>query len=227
MTYTIFLMYFSRALMLLLVLPLREVAKGLVAKWRGDDTAERQGRITLNPFAHLDPMGSLLIFLTGFGWGKPLPMNPSRMRNPRASIALISLAGPMANLITALVCALIHCLMRCSEAVIIDINSGEVTPIICIMYILECLVSIGVGLAVFHLLPLPQMDGFNILRYVAGNKFERWYYANYRQFNTISMIVLLVLFVLPSDINPLIYIMSAVENLLWKSVNWIVVLRWS
>ena len=93
-----FLKYFSRIVTLLLVLPLHEAAHAFVAYRFGDDTAARQGRLTVNPFAHLDPIGSLLIVLTGFGWAKPVPINPMRMKKYRAGIALTALAGPVSNL---------------------------------------------------------------------------------------------------------------------------------
>ena len=83
-----FLEYFSRALMILLILPLHELAHGFVAKKLGDDTAELSGRITLNPLAHIDPIGSLLLLFTGFGWAKPVPVNPLRMKNPRKGMTL-------------------------------------------------------------------------------------------------------------------------------------------
>ena len=107
-----FLKYFSRVITLLLVIPLHEAAHGLVAKWLGDATAERQGRITLTPFAHLDPIGSLLMIFTGFGWAKPVPVNPVRMKKYRAGFALTALAGPVSNLLAAFVAGLIYGFMK-------------------------------------------------------------------------------------------------------------------
>ena len=108
MDITVFIKYFSRIITMLLVLPLHESAHALVAKWFGDDTAERQGRISLNPLAHLDPFGGLLMVLTGFGWAKPVPINPLRMKKYRAGISLTALAGPVSNLLAAFVAGIVY-----------------------------------------------------------------------------------------------------------------------
>lgn len=222
-----FFKYFARVLMLLLVLPLREAAVGLVAKWQGDDTAEREGRITLNPFVHLDFIGSLLILLIGFGWGKPLPVNPNRMKNYRRGMLLTSLAGPVTNFLAAFICCLINSLMLCSESVLESLASSSVTPVSCIQIVLSFLFQINVCLGVISILPIPPMEGFNILRCFAGNKFERWYFTNQRNINIAAMLILLILFTLPDAINPLIYLIVKAENLISLTTSWIPALRWS
>ena len=93
----------ARIVIILLVLPLHEFAHGWVARKCGDDTAEAAGRLTLNPLAHVDPFGAVLLLLTGFGWAKPVPINPARMNHPRKGIIWTSLAGPLSNLLAALV----------------------------------------------------------------------------------------------------------------------------
>ena len=93
----------ARVVIVLLILPLHEFAHGWVARKFGDDTAEAAGRLTVNPIAHLDPFGSVLLLFTGFGWAKPVPINPARMRNPRQGVIWTSLAGPLSNLLAALV----------------------------------------------------------------------------------------------------------------------------
>lgn len=212
----IFLEYFSGLLMLLLVLPLREAAKGLVAKWQGDDTAEREGRITLNPFVHLDFIGSLMILLIGFGWTKPLPINPRNFKNFRRGMLLTSLTGPVTNLVAAFFCSIGYRIIFSFENVAATIN-----PLSCLGIILSFLFSINVCLGVIGLLPLPQMDGFNILRCFTGHKFERWYFTNYRTINIVSMVVILLLFTLPSGVNPLMYLISAVSSLINLSTSWV------
>ena len=99
-----FLKYFSRALMLLLIMPVTNSVRGLVAKRMGDDTSDRQGRITLNPFVHLDLLGSLCIMLVGFGWSKPMPIDPAKMKNRKTGIVAVSAAGPLSHLISAILC---------------------------------------------------------------------------------------------------------------------------
>ena len=113
-----FMKYFSRIATILLVIPIHESAHGLMAKWLGDDTALRQGRISLNPFVHLDPLGTVLMVLGGFGWAKPVPVNPVRFKHYRAGFALTALAGPVSNLIASFLAAL-------AFAIILQTKSGE------------------------------------------------------------------------------------------------------
>ncbi len=216
-----FLRFFSRALMLLLVMPISRYARARVAYAMGDDTAALQGRMTLNPFAHLDPVGSLLMFLTGFGWGRPMDINPVRFRNYRKGVILVSLAGPAANLIVGFVCALIYNIMLCFDGVMLNLYSGAITPVWCLMYIIYCLFSLNVSIAVFYLLPVPPMDGFTILRFCAGGKFQQWYYQNQYTFNKIATISVLVIILLPPSINPFVYLTSFIQDLVMLTVSWI------
>ena len=111
--FELFLKYFSRALMILLVMPVINSVRGLVAKSQGDDTAEQAGRITLNPFMHLDPIGSLAILLCGFGWSKPMPFNVNRMKDMKKGIILLSLSGPLTHFASAILCDLVMNIMLC------------------------------------------------------------------------------------------------------------------
>ena len=138
---------------MLLVLPLHESAHALVAKWFGDDTAERQGRISLNPLAHLDPFGGLLMVLTGFGWAKPVPINPLRMKKYRAGISLTALAGPVSNLLAAFVAGIAYNIIICTKSGLVALVSSEVTTMSCVLLLLSFLFQVNVGLAVFNLIP--------------------------------------------------------------------------
>lgn len=216
----IFFRLFSRALMLLLVLPLVNSVKGIVASKLGDDTADREGRITLNPVAHLDMLGSLCILLTGFGWSKPLPINYSRMRNVRQGVILISLAGPMTHFVSALVCKMI-CFFITH---FMSFGSDGVTPGFCLSLVFYYLGWINVCLGTIHILPLPPMDGFNLLQQFAGAKFNSWYYSNYRKINQISYYILMGLFFIGPltryVINPLGWLISLIDNLLSLMLIW-------
>ena len=99
----ILMMLIARVIIILLILPLHEFAHAWVARLCGDDTADSKGRLTLNPFSHVDPFGAISLLLTGFGWAKPVPINPNRMRNPRTGVIWTSLAGPASNLLIAFV----------------------------------------------------------------------------------------------------------------------------
>lgn len=215
-----FLEIFSRLLTLLLVIPVHEAAHGLMAKWLGDDTAERQGRITLNPFAHLDPIGIILMLLTGFGWAKPVNVNPLRMKKYRAGFALTALAGPVSNLLAAFVAGLVYNILLATEAGLNAMVSASISPLYCLMLILNFLFSINIGLAIFNLIPVPPLDGFNILRYFTSERVDRWFYMHQRE---ISIIFLILIFVV--DI-PLGFLTTKVGDLLWNAVDWIPAMRW-
>ncbi len=225
----LFIRLLSRALMLLLVLPLTNSARGLVAKWMGDDTADREGRITLNPLAHLDLLGSLAIMLCGFGWSKPMPISPTRMRNYKLGVIMISLTGPVTHFISAIICYAVCYSMICADNIANAWNEfsyyGIVSPVACLILLIQLLANINVCLGVINILPLPPMDGFNILHQFAGSKFNRWYYTNYRMINQVSLFILLGLFIIGDVtdglIDPLGWLIGIVDSLLRLTVSWI------
>lgn len=212
----VFLQFFSRALMLFLVLPITNFVKGLVAKALGDDTAEREGRITLNPMAHLDLLGSLAIMLCGFGWSKPMPINFTRMKDTRKGILFISLTGPLTHYVMAVIC------LNLSEIVA---YTAQGTAAVAIYFILYFLASINICLGTINLLPIPPMDGFNILNHFAPPKFHNWYFRNYRQINQWSTIILLALFFMPrltmGYFDPLGWIINAISTLFSYTTAWV------
>lgn len=214
---SLFLTFFSRALMLFLVLPVTNSVKGLVAKALGDDTAEIQGRITLNPMAHLDLLGSLAIMLCGFGWSKPLPINFNRMRDTRKGILILSLTGPATYYLMAIIC-----MNLCS--IILYTSSGSIA-VTAIALILSFLANINICLGTIHLLPIPPMDGFNILNHFAPPKFHNWYFRNYRQINQWSTYILLGLFFMDTLtrglIDPLGWLINLVYSLLSLTSAWV------
>lgn len=215
--------------MLLLVLPVTNYVKGSVARWLGDDTAEREGRITLNPLVHLDPLGSLAIMVCGFGWSKPMPYTPTRFKNYRLGVITLSLAGPLTYFISAIICYAAINLMLCSreisEACVDFSHYGIVSPVACIILLIRLLANINVCLGVIHILPIPPMDGFIILQQFAGRKFNRWYFSNYRIIHQVSTIILLGLFFIgdatDGAINPLGWLINIVDVLLRLTVSWI------
>ena len=102
----------ARVFVVFCTLPVHEYAHALVATKLGDDTARLKGRLTLAPLAHIDVMGAVMIFLVGFGYAKPVPVNPRRFKNPRAGMALTALAGPLSNIIMALIFMILSNLCR-------------------------------------------------------------------------------------------------------------------
>ena len=226
MDITVFIKYFSRIIAMLLVLPLHESAHALVAKWFGDDTAERQGRISLNPLAHLDPFGGLLMVLTGFGWAKPVPINPLRMKKYRAGISLTALAGPVSNLLAAFVAGIAYNIIICTKSGLMALVSSEVTTMSCVLLLLSFLFQVNVGLAVFNLIPIPPLDGYNVLSYFTSEKVDRWFYRHQREVTFAFIVVILGLSYIPSAHNPLYIVTDFVSNALWKAVSWIPRVKW-
>lgn len=134
---------------LILAVTIHEFAHALTAEKLGDATPRLLGRVSLNPLAHLDPLGSLFILLSGFGWGKPVPINPLNFQSPARDSALVSLAGPAANLTLA---SLVALLLKSQLA------AGQ-----SLLAFLLTLISINVALAVFNLLPIFPLDGFKVV----------------------------------------------------------------
>ena len=226
MDITVFIKYFSRIITMLLVLPLHESAHALVAKWFGDDTAERQGRISLNPLAHLDPFGGLLMVLTGLGWAKPVPINPLRMKKYRAGISLTALAGPVSNLLAAFVAGIAYNIIICTKSGLVALVSSEVTTMSCVLLLLSFLFQVNVGLAVFNLIPIPPLDGYNVLSYFTSEKVDRWFYRHLREVTFAFIVIILGLSYIPSAHNPLYIVTDFVSNALWKAVSWIPRVKW-
>lgn len=150
---------FSVLVIIFVVFPIHECAHGLMAKILGDDTAERQGRLTLNPFAHIDPFGALAMFICRIGWAKPTPVN---IRNctkvkQRTALALTSLAGPLANILLSYILIIIAKIVLVSSV-------GNVSDVVLYVVMALCYTAtINVFLGVFNLIPIPPFDGFNIL----------------------------------------------------------------
>jgi Zn-dependent protease len=138
--------FFIYVFALLVAITVHEFAHALVADRLGDPTARLLGRVTLNPFAHLDPLGTAAIVFVGFGWGKPVPFDPFNLPHPRRDAALISLAGPASNMILAIILSVF----------------ARVIPAP-LSLLLEPLVYINCMLALFNLIPVAPLDGFKII----------------------------------------------------------------
>jgi Zn-dependent protease len=160
---------------IILAIGIHEAAHAFVADYLGDPTPRSLGRTTLNPLAHLDPLGTLVILVTGFfGWGKPAPYDPFNLRDPRRDTALIALAGPTSNLLMAFVLSLI---LRFTSM------PGTVFTLI------ARLVVINVSLSVFNLIPVPPLDGSKIIGLLMSNESA----ARYQSQNSILLLLLMIL----------------------------------
>jgi Zn-dependent protease len=146
------------ALLLLICFPIHEFAHAYVATKLGDDTPRLMGRVTLNPLAHLDPFGTILFLLFGFGWAKPVPVNTNRLSgNPSTSFALVAAAGPISNVVLAICFAALY---RIFEP-LLGTSSAFLSYVI--LSGLEIAVFLNLILAIFNLIPIPPLDGSRIL----------------------------------------------------------------
>ena len=140
------ILFFIWAFSLIIAVTVHEFAHAWTADYLGDPTARLAGRLSLNPLAHLDPIGSLMLLIAHIGWGKPVPVDPYNLDNPKRDQMLISLAGPGSNLILATLLALIGRILLPQ-----------------FLFVFVPLIKLNVGLAVFNLLPIPPLDGSKIL----------------------------------------------------------------
>ncbi len=142
----------------LLALTIHEFAHGWLANRLGDPTARLQGRLTLNPLAHLDPIGTLAIVLIGFGWARPVPVDARQLRQPRRDMMLVAAAGPLSNLLLATACAFCYRIIPWGAA-----GLQWAWLLIPVRATLRTGVWVNVILAVFNLLPIPPLDGSRVL----------------------------------------------------------------
>jgi Zn-dependent protease len=170
---------------------LHEVSHGVAALAFGDDTAKRAGRLTLNPVPHIDPFGSILLPAMGalaglpvFGWAKPVPINPTQMRNPRRDSLYVSLAGPASNFVLMVVAALAARALFTPETLVITWNDLSLP-----VQILFSFAMVNLFLGLFNLLPIPPLDGAALIERVLP---VTWL-ANWHRFRPYGFLVLFVL----------------------------------
>ena len=171
--------YLIRALVALVAIPFHECGHALAAWLLGDDTAKRQGRLSLNPFAHFDLLGTLCMVFAGVGWAKPVSTDPRNFKNPKWGMALTALAGPVANLLLAYLAMVAWKLLYYWA----PITEGTVL----VARFFQYLVYMDVGLAVFNLIPVPPLDGSRILLAVLP---QRVYFGVMKYERVILIIVL-------------------------------------
>ena len=174
----------------LIAISVHESSHALSAYWLGDDTAKRMGRISLNPLHHLDPLGFLMMVVVHFGWAKPVPVNPYRMtkiKSPKTGMAITALAGPVSNLILALLFGLAFALCggHYSDGGFYLSRSTEGAAYYVVLFFLRCF-SLNAGLATFNLIPISPLDGSKILAIILPEE----KYAQLMRYERYGMIVL-------------------------------------
>ena len=163
----------SRIIVLLTAFSIHEFAHAWTANYFGDSTPRINGRLTLNPLAHLDPMGSLMLVVAGFGWAKPVPVNPFtlRQRSPSA-LMWVALAGPLSNLLMAILAALPFQLNLISlDQLYISLSTQSSSILPTLPGFLWDFISINLVLMLFNLIPLPPLDGDKIIDFFLP---DRW-----------------------------------------------------
>ena len=153
---------------ILLALTLHEYAHAYAANKYGDDTAKQNGRLSLNPLRHLDPLGTIMIFLVHFGWAKPVPVNPQRLKNPKRDMLWISAAGPLMNMVIALVSGImLRLLFSFGETP----AQNSISGLLMIMVVMS--LQINLALAIFNMLPIAPLDGSKILAGLLPSRYAK------------------------------------------------------
>lgn len=189
--------YVVRLIVILSILPVHEFAHAWMSNKLGDPTARQLGRMTINPLVHLDLIGSLCLLLAGFGWAKPVPVNPNYFKNRKTGMALTALAGPLSNLVMGFVVLVLANLVYLLAALAPSLPQQ---PLYVLYSVFSLMAQISVSLAVFNLLPVPPLDGSRILNLVLP---ERIYFKvmQYERYIALALMALLYIGVLSVPLN--------------------------
>lgn len=202
------LSFVSWLVALIVAITVHEFSHAYAAERLGDPTPRLQGRLTLNPLAHLDPLGTLMLFLVRFGWGKPVVFDPFNLRHPRRDAAVISMAGPVSNLILATVCAIVLHLLFTFRLPLLS-HSFMALVVYTSISFLQPIIILNVMLAVFNLVPIHPLDGFKIVGGILPETQARQWY----ELEPYGLIFLLFLiFPIFTPVAPIIAIISPVIN---------------
>jgi Zn-dependent protease len=184
---------------ILLALTIHEYFHGWTANKLGDRTAELNGRLTLNPIAHLDVLGTIMMFVVGFGWAKPVPIDARNFKDPKKGTLLVAIAGPLSNLATAVVAGLILSFMipKMLTGELVFSGAYVVIPVFIILSFVY-----GIALAIFNLIPIPPLDGSRVLYAVLPDRELRVY----SKFEPYGVLLLFGLFIFASGIFRYIFL---------------------
>jgi Zn-dependent protease len=169
---------------LMVGLTFHEFSHALLADQLGDRGPRAMGRLTLNPIPHIDPLGALMLVVAGFGWAKPVMVNPAALRDGQRSMALVAFAGPIANVVVAIGFAVIYRVLG-----VVGVDDGFVLRLV------ELVVRLNILLAIFNLIPIPPLDGYNVLLAFLPPRQAQVV----RQYAPYGVIVLLLLVFLPGS----------------------------
>lgn len=193
----------------LIAITFHEAAHGYTAYRLGDPTAKALGRLTLNPLKHLDPIGALCMLLFRFGWAKPVPVNSRYFKKPRRDMALVAIAGPLTNVLLALIGVILYRLCgSLFSAYTAPQGSFALSAQYTVLTLLSYFFSLNASFAVFNLLPIPPLDGSRILSiFLPANLYAAL--AKYERYISLALLVLLWLGILD---GPLSFLVNALLN---------------
>ncbi len=183
---------------LFIALPVHEFAHGWVAYKLGDSTAKEAGRLTLNPFKHLNLIGVLMMYTVGFGWAKPVPVNFSNLKDRRSGSILVAVAGPMSNILLGFISIFIGGIIaKLLEVGVITITTEKMLQVfVYIALFFYILVSVNINLAIFNMIPVPPLDGSRLISgFIPEEAFYK--FARYESFIGLAFFALVVL--VPND----------------------------
>lgn len=203
--------YLIKALVPFTAVPVHECAHAWAAEKMGDDTGRKQGRITLNPFAHLTLWGSLMMILVGFGWGKPVSVDSRNFKKPKKGMVLTALAGPASNFIMAFLSMIVYKVLAFLSLAKDSSTLGLVA------WAFKLITLINISLAVFNFLPIPPLDGSKIFNAILPDK---WYFTimRYENFIFIALIVLVYSGLLDA---PLSFLQDKVIDIMLFLTGWV------
>ncbi|MFP4461575.1 MAG: site-2 protease family protein [Thermotogota bacterium] len=164
-----------------------ELAHALTADKLGDPTPRSYGRITLNPLAHLDMFGLIAFLLIGFGWAKPVPVNPNYFKDPKKGNILVSISGPAANLLIAITTILI-------EVLLLKLTPGVYDALPGLIPVFHTIAYLNIAFAILNLLPIPPLDGYHIIRELISEKYKYFLQMYERYSLIVFFIALFVIF---------------------------------